>query len=48
MAGDLRWNNVERSGGDIGNENFFGLNLFSDSRSDSPEKQQKQQLNSFH
>ena len=38
MAGDLRWNKVERSGGDIGNENFFGLNRFSDSRSDSPEK----------
>ena len=37
MAGDLRWKRVERSGGVIGSENFFGLKRFSDSRSDSPE-----------
>jgi hypothetical protein len=38
MAGDLRWNRVDRSGGVIGSENFFGLKRFSDSRSDSPEQ----------
>ena len=37
IAGDLRWNKVERSGGDIGKEYFLGLKRRSDSSSDSPE-----------
>ena len=37
IAGDLRWNKVDKSGGVIGSENFFGVIRCSYSNSESPE-----------